>query len=45
MQVMICTIKDEHPLPRIDESLELLGGNSYFSTLDICSWYWQEREI
>jgi hypothetical protein len=38
---MICTIKNEHPLPRIDDSLELLGGNSYFSTLDICSWYWQ----
>lgn len=36
-----CTVKDEYPLPRIDESLEQLSGYSWFSTLDMFSEYWQ----
>ena len=35
------TIKDSYPLPRIDESLDSLGGSRYFSTLDLASGYWQ----
>lgn len=34
-------VKDAYPLPRIDESLEQLSGYSWFSTLDMFSWYWQ----
>eukprot|EP00794_Sanderia_malayensis_P012340 gene12340-13614_t len=28
------TIQDRHPLPRVDETLQSLGGNSWFSLLD-----------
>ena len=35
------TLKDAYPLPRIDESLDNLSGNAWFSTLDLCSGYWQ----
>ena len=34
-------IKDAYPLPRIDESLDQLAGNQWFSCLDMNSGYWQ----
>lgn len=37
------TIKDSYPLPRIDNILDNLAGNSWFCTLDLKSGYWQVR--
>jgi len=31
--------RDWYPLPRIDESLDVLGGAKYFSTMDLASAY------
>ena len=35
------TIKDVYSLPRIDETLDCLGGSIIFTSLDIKSGYWQ----
>ena len=35
------TIPDSHPLPRIDDTLEALGGSCWFSTLDLKSGFHQ----
>ena len=32
---------DIFPLPRVDDSLDLLAKTAYFSTLDLASGYWQ----
>ena len=29
------------PLPRVDKTLDCLGGAKWFSTLDLVSGYWQ----
>ena len=33
------TIKDSHPLPRVDDSLDALAGSCWFSTLDFSNGY------
>ena len=35
------TIKEIYALPRIDDTLDALGGANYFSTFDLTSGYWQ----
>ena len=35
------TIKDAYAIPRIDDTLHLLAGAKYFTTLDFKSGYWQ----
>ncbi|KAJ0393615.1 hypothetical protein ATCC90586_010232 [Pythium insidiosum] len=35
------TVKDVYPLPRIDETLESLGGARRFTTLNLLAGYWQ----
>ena len=34
-------VKDAYSLPRIDDSLRLLGNQQWFSTMDLASGYWQ----
>lgn len=35
------TVKESYPLPKIDVLLNQLSGNTWFSTLDLKSGYWQ----
>lgn len=37
------TSKDSYPIPRIDDMLDQLSGNSWFSSLDLKSGYWQVK--
>ena len=36
-------IKNKYPLPCINESLDVIRGAKYFTTLDLASGYWQVR--
>ncbi|XGW15120.1 hypothetical protein V3C99_000979, partial [Haemonchus contortus] len=36
-----CIKQDSYPIPTIDAILASLAGKKYFSTLDMCSGYWQ----
>ena len=40
-QVNAVTRKDAFPLPRVDDTLDILAGSQLFSTLDLISGYWQ----
>ena len=33
------TVKDSHPLPRVDETLDVQAGSRWFTTLDITNGY------
>ena len=35
------TVKNSWPLARIDDCFHVLTGSKWFSTLDLCSGYWQ----
>ena len=35
------SVKDAYPLPRPDDCFDALYGSVWFSTLDLCSGYWQ----
>ena len=37
------TVKDQYPLPLVDECVDMLAGNVWFSKLDANSAYWQVR--
>ncbi|MGL5708461.1 MAG: reverse transcriptase domain-containing protein [Aeromonas sp.] len=40
-QLNKATIKDQFPMPRIDDTLDSLGNSNYFSCIDLKSGYWQ----
>ena len=40
-RVNALTKKDAQPLPHIDDTLDVLVGSCWFSTLDLASGYWQ----
>ena len=44
-QLNDATTKDAYPLPRIDDTLEMLAGKQWFSTLDLASGYWRLQHV
>ena len=40
-RLKLATVKDAYPIPRIDDTLDMLAGKRWFSTLDLASGYWQ----
>ena len=37
------TVRDSHPLPRIDTPLDALSGSKFYSIIDLKSGYWQVK--
>ena len=37
----LATVKDAYPLLQIDDTLDMLAGKRWFSTIDLASGYWQ----
>lgn len=35
------TVKDKYPMPLIDDQIDMLGGNKYFTALDLASGFYQ----
>ena len=35
------TVRDSHPIPRQDDSIDALSSSTYFSVMDLSSGYWQ----
>ena len=35
------TVRDSHPIPRQDDSINALSSSAYFSVMDLSSGYWQ----
>ena len=35
------TVRDSHPIPRQDDSIDCLSSSAYFSVMDLSSGYWQ----
>ena len=35
------TVKDQYPVPHIEQCLEAISGNEYFSLFDFAQGYWQ----
>ena len=35
------TVRDSHPIPRQDDTLDALSGSAFFSVIDLSSGYWQ----
>jgi hypothetical protein len=41
MKLNSITKKDSFPLPRIEDELDMLSGQNFFSLIDLASGYWK----